>query len=450
MATKKTPSARTIPHVATEICAAINGVSVAELVAQHGSPLYVFSEAALRHAYRLAHSAFCSRYPDVQFAWSYKTNYLRAICAVFHQEGAIAEVVSDFEYEKARAGGVPGPEIIFNGPYKSKPALERALYEGAKIQIDNFDELATVSDLAGSLGRPADVALRVYLDSGVRPVWTKFGFNADTNEAAQAIERLGRCRWLRLAGLHTHIGTLVLDPEAYARASAKLVELAQTARREQGFEVGYLNLGGGFPSPCRLQQRDLAAPSPALTIDAYAQAICQTIAERWPKEAKLPRLYLEAGRALVDDSGYLITTIVAAKRAEAATGYVVDAGINLLSTSLGAPLGVKPSRNAPGPLSDRTLYGCLCMNTDVLRESVPLPELAIGDLLVFHPVGAYNVTQSMQFIAYRPRVVLVTEKGNVEVIRERETLQHVEALERLPENLQAGFSNAECNGIGHR
>ena len=86
----------------TPCCTEIDGVAVSRLVGEHGSPLFVFSEATLRAKYREAHRAFARRYPDVQFAWSYKTNYLNAICRVFHQEGAIAEVVSEFEYEKAR------------------------------------------------------------------------------------------------------------------------------------------------------------------------------------------------------------------------------------------------------------------------------------------------------------------------------------------------------------
>ena len=83
------------------------------------------------------------------------------------------------------------------------------------------------------------------------------------------------------------------------------------------------------------------------------------------------------------------------------------------------------------------------MNIDVLRQSVALPNLKVGDQLVFHPVGAYNLTQSMQFITYRPRVVLVTKDGKVELIRERENLQHIEALERLPEMLRHPRTNAD-------
>src|SRR6478752_3165493 len=95
-------------HGHTNACPQIDGVSVASLAAEFGSPLFVFSESALRQKYRDVHRAFARRYPDVQFAWSYKTNYLNAICTVFHQEGSIAEVVSEFEYEKARHNGIEG------------------------------------------------------------------------------------------------------------------------------------------------------------------------------------------------------------------------------------------------------------------------------------------------------------------------------------------------------
>ena len=78
----------------------IDGVSVKELTEKFGSPLYVFSERTIRENYKAAKRAFETRYPKVQFAWSYKTNYLNAICNVFHQEGSWAEVVSRFEYEK--------------------------------------------------------------------------------------------------------------------------------------------------------------------------------------------------------------------------------------------------------------------------------------------------------------------------------------------------------------
>ncbi|MFC1706626.1 diaminopimelate decarboxylase, partial [Planctomycetota bacterium] len=96
----------------------IDGVAISDLVQRFGTPLYVFSEHRLRQRYREAHRAFSLRYPKVQFSWSYKTNYLDAICRIFHQEGSWAEVVSEVEYEMARRNGIAPANILFNGPYK--------------------------------------------------------------------------------------------------------------------------------------------------------------------------------------------------------------------------------------------------------------------------------------------------------------------------------------------
>ena len=92
----------------------IDGVAVKELIENYGSPLFVISEQTIRETYQAEKKAFTTRYPKVQFAWSYKTNYLDAVCRTFHQEGSWAEVVSGFEYDKALANGVDGKFIIFN------------------------------------------------------------------------------------------------------------------------------------------------------------------------------------------------------------------------------------------------------------------------------------------------------------------------------------------------
>ena len=120
------------------------------------------------------------------------------------------------------------------------------------------------------------------------------------------------------------------------------------------------------------------------------------------------------------------------------TAYVVDAGINLLYSGNWYRFNVKPAKAlreaAAQPVK---LYGCLCMNIDVIREQVSLPAMTTGDHLVMHPVGAYNITQSMQFITYRPAVVMIGLDGRVDVIRQREDLDYVQRLERIPDHLLA-------------
>lgn len=441
-------------------CAGIDGVSISTLTREHGSPLFVFSETSLREKYREAHRAFSRRYPDVQFAWSYKTNYLNAICKTFHQEGAIAEVVSGFEYEKARGNGIPGDRIIFNGPYKERADLERAVAEGAMIQVDNIDELLTLAALARDRRDPLPIALRIHVNTGTHPVWSKFGFSGDNGEAVQVIRRLRNTPQLALQGLHCHVGTFILDPDAYRIAATRLIELAKEVEVAGVGNIRYLNLGGGFASHARLHYQYLPPEQVTPSLDRYAEAICDTITRLWPKGSDLPRLYLETGRALVDEAGYLISSVVAVKSrsmddglrtALAAYGkeatavthaarnaIVLDAGINLLYTTAWYQPNILPARPCSDSPQPTTVYGCLCMNIDVIREEAPLPGLTTGDQVVLHPVGAYNVTQAMQFITYRPAVVMIGTDGQVHVIRQRENLAYVQELERVPGHLAAG------------
>ncbi len=441
-------------------CSEIDGVPVADLVREHGSPLFVFSEKTLREKYQEAHRAFSRRYPDVQFAWSYKTNYLNAICRVFHQEGSIAEVVSGFEYEKARFNGIPGHQIIFNGPHKERADLERAVAEGAMIQVDNIDELLVLASMASGRAEPLPIALRVHLSTGDQAVWSKFGFNGDDGEVLQVVRRLQTLPQLRLGGLHCHIGTFILDPEWYRIAARKLVHLALEAERFGAGPIRYLNLGGGFASRARLHYQYLPPEQATPVMDRYAEAICDTVTSLWPAGRELPRIYLESGRSLVDEAGYLISTVVAVKRRHApeslqtalaaygktgasmsapAAGQnalVLDAGVNLLYTTNWYQPRILPARACLDAPTPTTVFGCLCMNIDVIREEAPLPGLTTGDQVVMHPVGAYNLTQSMQFITYRPAVVMIGQDKAVHVIRAKENLAYVQEMERVPSFLQ--------------
>lgn len=437
----------------------IDGIPVSALVRQFGSPLFVFSEHGIREKARRMREAFTNRYPNTQFAWSYKTNYLAAICQVLHQEGWMAEVVSEFEYEKARKLGVPGRAIVFNGPHKPRRSLELAMREGALVQIDNWDELAAVEDLARTLAHPVDVGLRVWLDAGVKPVWSKFGFSLENGEAARAAEQVLGHPKLKLHTLHTHIGTYILEPAAYAIAATKLVALRAQIHEEHKHLVPCLNLGGGFPSLSLLHGMEGPAESAVPPIEAYADAITGVL-NKLPARSR-PQLRFESGRYLVDEAGYLLTSVVAIKgvrealatdpesaaRAykeqmlsgeEVRTSYVVDAGVNLLYTAAWYKADIVPERAISAPPSPARLYGPLCMAIDVLRYSVDLPPLDVGDVLTMHPVGAYNVVQSMQFIEYRPAVVMITTAGKPELVRARESLADVDHLERVPAHLAPG------------
>jgi diaminopimelate decarboxylase len=415
----------------------IDDIAVSDLVKEYGSPLFVISEKRLRETFREAKRAFETRYPRVQFAWSYKTNYLDAVCRVFHQEGSWAEVVSGFEYEKAIRNGVPGSQIIFNGPDKSPEDLNKAIENNSFIHIDHFDELYTIIQLTRSSSLKARVAIRVNMDTGIYPMWDRFGFNYENGEAWDAINRIAKEESLELVGLHTHIGTYMLSVNAYRVAVGKLAELAKRTTNKFNITIRYIDIGGGFASNNTLKGTYYKGQDIVPCFDDYAEAITSELINSEPDTSRMPVLILETGRALVDDAGYLLGTVLANKRlSDGRRSTITDTGVNILFTSFWYEHEIHPARPTSDHLEETTIYGPLCMNIDVLREAIAFPLLKKGDHYVIRRVGAYNMTQWMQFITYRPAIVIIDTRGKSHIIRRQEDLLSVTDQERVPEHLQ--------------
>lgn len=414
----------------------IDGVAVKDLIKEYGSPLFVISEKTIRTTINQAKRAFQTRYPKVQFAWSYKTNYLNAVCHVFHQEGSWAEVVSGFEYDKAISNGVDGKKIIFNGPDKNEADLTKAINNDSLIHIDHLDELYTVIELATNLKKKPRVAIRVNMDTGIYPMWDRFGFNYENGQAWDALNKIVRSGKLELVGLHSHIGTFMLSPQAYAVAAGKLADLAIGIEDKFNLDVKYIDMGGGFCSKNTLKGAYLPGNDTNPSFDDYAEAITTVLINANFKQDKLPLLILETGRALIDDAGYLLGTVVANKRSSAGRRTtIIDIGVNIMFTSFWYDHKITPAQPFTHYTEDTVVYGPLCMNIDVIRENVSLPLMNKGDQLVLHSVGAYNMTQWMQFITLRPRIVMIDTKEKVHLIRDNETLESVTSFEKVPEHL---------------
>ncbi|MDD4143032.1 MAG: alanine racemase [Prolixibacteraceae bacterium] len=407
-----------------KIISEIDGIPVSRLIEEYGSPLFVFSEKTIRNTIAEAKQAFETRYPKVQFAWSYKTNYLDAICNIFHDEGAWAEVVSGFEFEKALSLGVNGSQIIYNGPEKSEEDLELAINNDAYIHIDHFDELYLLMKITKKLNKKARVAIRVNMDTGIYPMWDRFGFNYENGEAWNAINRIMLAGNLELTGLHTHIGTYIMAPSAYAIAATKMANLFVATNRKFNHWMKYIDLGGGFASKNTLKGAYMPGSETCPSFDEYAEHISNAIISSEIPHENLPALFLETGRALIDDAGYLLTTVLANKRSSTGRRYlVIDAGVNILFTSFWYNLGIFPSKPVSDYMEETTIYGPLCMNIDVIRDVVNFPHVKSGDQLVIERIGAYNVTQWMQFITYRPNVILTDTEGNIKIIRKKESME---------------------------
>lgn len=426
----------------------IEGIPVSELTAAYGSPLFVYSYPRLKEIFQNAYRAFSKRYPKVHFAWSYKTNYLQAVCRSYHQLGAWAEVVSEWEYELARKMGNPGNRIIFNGPYKSPRGLKIAVQDGAMINIDSFDEIYEIEQIAEELGREVEIGMRVNMNLSTLQSWDRFGLSMESGQAFEAARRIAASKWLRLVGIHSHIGTFVLNAEVYREQVRKLIGFVQQIQQAESIKIRYIDIGGGFASHNKLKASIYPAAYQTIpSFDQYAEAICAELLNAFPA-AQLPTLFLETGRGLVDESAHLIARVVATKRMNSGMRMLVlDAGVNLLFTSFWYDHTILPAENkAQLNQEAHHIYGPLCMQIDEICNTIQMPYLEKGDQVVISPVGAYNNTQWMQFIHLRPNVVMIGEDKSIAVIRKEENTEYVQQLEALPPWLEEAGKGRSAKG----
>ena len=274
------------------------------------------------------------------------------------------------------------------------------------------------------------------MDTGIYPMWDRFGFNYENGQAWEALNKIMHSGKLDLIGLHTHIGTFMLAPNAYKIAAQKLSDLALGLKKKFSHNIKYIDMGGGFASTNSLKGVYMPGVDTSPSIDDFAEAITSALLSAHYSTEELPVLILETGRALIDEAGYILGTVLANKRlisGQRAT--ITDVGVNILFTSFWYNHKISPAQEMTDFTEPTVLYGPLCMNIDVVRENVELPLLNIGDNFVVHYAGAYNMTQWMQFITMRPKVVLIDEQGKTHIIRENENLEIIKQLEKIPEHL---------------
>jgi diaminopimelate decarboxylase len=275
------------------------------------------------------------------------------------------------------------------------------------------------------------------MDTGIQPIWDRFGFNYENGQAWDAINKIISSGKMELTGLHTHIGTFILSPNAYAVAASKLADLAIETQRKFNQAIRYIDMGGGFASKNTLKGSYLPGTDVNPTFDDYAEAISSALLNSGLDANALPLLILETGRAMIDEAGYLVGSVIANKRLSSGKrSTIINTGVNILFTAFWYDHKITPAQPFSLYREDTVLYGPLCMNIDVVRENVNLPLLNKGDDFVIHMVGAYNMTQWMQFITLRPRVVMIDTKGEVHIIRDKETMESVTELETVPQHLK--------------
>ncbi|MBT4963572.1 MAG: hypothetical protein HOI53_09065 [Francisellaceae bacterium] len=398
-----------------------------KLTAKFGSPLFVVSKETIKQ--KVNHLKKIFNFPgyELVIGYSFKTNYLPGVCKVFLEEGCWAEVVSEMEYDLARRLNVSGDKIIFNGPHKTDEGIANTIKNGSILHLDNIQEYERVCQIASDLQICANVGIRFNFQY-YNYSWDKFGFRFNEEEFNVLFEDMAKQKYINFVSLHNHCGTYILEPDLYVASINTMYLIIQMAQKH-GIAPSMIDIGGGLPSTAPLREKYTAGyiTGNGINLALYADAIAPGLEKiRKLLGNKKLRLVLEPGRAVIDEAVALITTVIANKNGKHDSKItLIDAGVNILPTTTWYNRVPKVAKQHDSEYTKQRLCGPLCMQIDVISEGSYLPNLKPGDHMIIPNVGAYNHTQSMQFIQYRPATILMDDNFKPVLIQRKENFDDV-------------------------
>jgi diaminopimelate decarboxylase len=396
-----------------------DGVSLAAIAEAVGTPVYVYSRAAIEEKFRRFDDAFAPVPHLVCYAT--KANSNLAILRVIAGLGAGADVVSGGELEAAMRAGIHAERIVFSGVGKTEAEIERAVAAGIlAFNAESEREIEKIDEAAGRQGRDARVALRVnpdidarshpYISTGMKD--NKFG--VDIGRAREVYARARRLSHVKMTGVQAHIGSQIGEVEPIAQTARELAALAK-ALLDDGFALETIDVGGGT-----------GIGAAELSPEAYAAAVL-------PHVRSLPlRLLIEPGRAIVGPAGALVTRVLYVKESRRKTFIVTDAGMNdLIRPSLyGAEHPIQPVGRPREPPMAADVVGPICETSDTFARDLLLPRVEEADLLAIGEAGAYGFAMSSNYNFRGRAAEVLVDHGSFSIVRRRETFEDLIRLER--------------------
>ena len=403
----------------------LDGHSLDALAREFGTPLYVYSRAAMRHALHAYSQALAGREHLVCYAM--KANSSLAVLQTFAQAGCGFDIVSVGELERVLAAGGLASRVVFSGVGKRPDEMRRALAEGVRcFNVESLPELHTLSGVAVAMGLRAPVSLRINpdVDAGTHPYIStglkgnKFGIAHD--EALAAYRLAASLPGLHVTGIDCHIGSQITEVAPYLDALDRLLDLVQAIESE-GIRIEHIDVGGGLG----ITYTDEAPPDAGVLVSRLLERID---ARGHGHRAVL----LEPGRSLVGNAGVLLAEVLVLKPGTEKNFCIVDAAMNDLvrPAMYGATMGIVPCTLRD--LSPRVydVVGPVCESGDWLGRDRSL-AVQPGDHLAVLSAGAYAMAMASNYNS-RPRAAEVMLDGSrAHLIRERETLRELFANERL-------------------
>jgi diaminopimelate decarboxylase len=417
-------------------------VPIAQIVAEVGTPVYLYSLATLRRHYRVFDEAF-ARIKHIT-CFSVKANSNLAVLRTFAREGSGFDVVSGGELFRALKAGADPRKIVFSGVGKTREEIAYGLEQGILMfNVESPQELDAINHVAGSLGRKAPVSLRVnpdvdpqthpYIATGMKK--SKFGI--DIRRSLDEYERARSLAHLEVVGVDCHIGSQLTTVPPFIDALGRIKELIGRLRK-RGLVIRYLDFGGGLG----ITYNDEKPPEPR----EYAGSLMEMMgALATPSTGAVTpdpvldlTLVLEPGRVIVGNAGILVTRVLYVKDHGEKTFIVVDGGMNdfIRPALYDSYQGIQPVKVTTDKKLIADVVGPVCESGDFFARDREVSAFAPGDLMAVMSTGAYGFVMASNYNTRpRPAEILV-DGGNFYVVKERESLADLIRGERIPPMLE--------------
>lgn len=403
----------------------IEQVPLERLADEFGTPLYVYSGAAMSAALASYLRALAGRRHLVCYAM--KANSNLALLQRFAAAGCGFDIVSGGELQRVLAAGGTPERVVFSGVGKSRAEMTMALQAGVRcFNVESDSELDLLSQMAVAAGTSAPISLRVnpdvdpkthpYISTGLRG--NKFGIAHD--RAVATYRRAAQLPGIRVVGIDYHIGSQITSVAPYLEALDRLLDLVEAVERE-GITLHHLDLGGGLG----ITYTDEQPPS--------AEALMRTMLDRIDARGHGHReILIEPGRSLVGNAGVLLATVLVLKQGSERNFCIVDAAMNdLIRPALyDAWMAIEPCRQREQPTTCWDVVGPICESGDWLgrERSLAVHE---GDRLALLSAGAYAMAMASNYNSRGRAAEVLVEGDRARLIRRRETIDDLLAAERL-------------------
>jgi diaminopimelate decarboxylase len=403
----------------------VDGVSVADIARQFGTPLFLYDSSVLDRKWVSLRQTFPEAF---EIYYSVKANPNRTIIRHFLHKGAGLEIASSGEFHQAIQAGCEPGRILFAGPGKTEAELEFVLKAGiGEIHVESPVEADRISAISRRFGIKARVSLRINPSAEAQGGAMRMGgkpaaFGVDEEQSDELIDRLTSDACMDFQGIHLFAGTQVLDDAVLAAQYNKGVDLAKHIATRIGRPLHTVDFGGGLGIPYFLKDHELNVTSLAQRLVGLMERV------KGDPSFSGTRFVVEPGRYLVGESGIYVTRIIDVKVSRGKTFVIVDGGMQHHLAASGN-LGQTIKRNYPIALVNRVedsrtvtadLVGPLCTPLDTLGRDVEMPPPRMGDLVGIFQSGAYGLTASpMAFLSHPIPAEVFVHAGKPCLIRAR-------------------------------